>query len=277
MLWLAQIGAIIRLEWKKTFFAKRGLWVYLLALAPVALIGAHAIAVWTGLQRQPCDFGEDTLIFAGIFQFFFLRVAVFFGCLGIFMNLIRGEMLDRSLHYYLLAPIRREVLLAGKFLAGLLAACVIFGGSALAQFTLMYAHQDPVMLREYMFHGQGFQHAFAYLGSTLLACIGYGSVFMTAGVIMRNPVVPAAAILVWESINAFLPTLLQKFSIIYYLKSLCPVSAPPDVPPPFSFMVVNADPVSPITAVAGLLAVTAIVLAYAALRIRRLEINYASD
>ena len=36
-LWWAQIKSVIRLEMRKTFFAKRGLWVYLLALAPAAL------------------------------------------------------------------------------------------------------------------------------------------------------------------------------------------------------------------------------------------------
>ena len=67
-------------------------------------------------------------MFAGIFQFFYLRIAIFFGCVGIFVNLFRGEMLDKSLHYYLLAPIRREVLLAGKFVSGLVAAITIFAG-----------------------------------------------------------------------------------------------------------------------------------------------------
>jgi hypothetical protein len=40
---LAQISAVIRLEVKKTFFAKRGLWIYLLALMPLALFVGHAV------------------------------------------------------------------------------------------------------------------------------------------------------------------------------------------------------------------------------------------
>src|SRR6516164_8634216 len=43
--WLSQIVAVIRLEVKKTFFAKRGLWIYLLALMPLALFLAHAASV----------------------------------------------------------------------------------------------------------------------------------------------------------------------------------------------------------------------------------------
>ena len=61
------------------------------------------------------NFDEDRTIFAGIFQFFYLRLAIFFGCLGMFMYLFRGEMSNRTLHYWFLAPARREVLLVGKY------------------------------------------------------------------------------------------------------------------------------------------------------------------
>src|SRR5437660_1826882 len=42
-LWWLQIRAVIRLELRKTFFARRGLWIYLLALAPVALFLTHSL------------------------------------------------------------------------------------------------------------------------------------------------------------------------------------------------------------------------------------------
>ena len=32
------------------------------------------------------------------------------------MNLFRGEIVDRSLHYYFLSAVRREVLVVGKYL-----------------------------------------------------------------------------------------------------------------------------------------------------------------
>src|SRR3984893_11335329 len=97
-LWIRQIAAVIRLEMKKSFFARRGLWVYLLALMPLVLFAGHSIEVI--IHQKPCDFGEDTNIFATVFQLLDMRLTIFFGCLGIFMNLFRGELLDRSLHYY---------------------------------------------------------------------------------------------------------------------------------------------------------------------------------
>src|ERR1041385_2761419 len=41
--WLSQIGLVIRLEMRKSFFSRRGLWVYLLALAPVLIFLGHSL------------------------------------------------------------------------------------------------------------------------------------------------------------------------------------------------------------------------------------------
>lgn len=274
-LWLTQVAAVVRLEMRKTFLARRGLWIYLLALLPLLIFGAHT---WDSLRRQrACDFGQDTNIFAGIFQLLDLRLVLFFGCLGIFMNLFRGEMLDRSLHFYFLSPVRREVILAGKYLAGLAAAVAIFTTSTVVQWVVMYWHFPSSTVLSYLRDGNGWSHLGGYAGVTVLGCIGYGSVFVLAGALFKNPIVPAAAVLIWESINAFLPSLLQKFSVIYYLKSLCPIEAPPDVPPPFSLMLVNADPISGEIAVPGILLFTGLVLVIAALRVRRMEIHYGTD
>ncbi|MDP8982774.1 MAG: hypothetical protein M3O35_19535 [Acidobacteriota bacterium] len=272
---IAQMLAVARLEMRKTFFARRGLWIYLLAFAPVVLFAGHSIAVMRFGQNW--DFGEDTTIFATTFQFFYIRLAVFFGCVGIFMNLFRGEVLDKSLHFYFLAALRREVVLAGKFLAGMLAAVTVFGLSTALQLAALFAHMDSNTLNTYFFHNGGMAHVAAYLGVTVLACIGYGSIFMAGGILFRNPIIPAAGILIWEAINSFLPALLQKFSIIYYLKSLCPISAAPELPSPFSLMAVNVDPMPAIIAIPGVLALSALVIIAASFQVRRMEINYGSD
>jgi len=274
-LWLTQMAAVLRLEMKKTFFARRGIWIYLLAFSPVILFGGHSILQLR--SGRPCDFGLDTNIFATVFQLYYLRLCIFFGCVGIFMNLFRGEMLDRSLHYYFLAPIRREVLLAGKYLAGLIIATAVFTVSTAVQIAALYAHFPWPVISTYLFEGGGAAHVTAYLSVTMLACVGYGSVFLAAGVLFRNPIIPAAVILVWEAINGFLPAALQKFSVIYYLKSLCPIQIPLEVPPPFAFLAINVDPAPAYVAVPGLLLLAAVVLFFAGLQVRRTEISYAAE
>ncbi|MDE3197185.1 MAG: hypothetical protein KGN84_12620 [Acidobacteriota bacterium] len=273
-LWPRQIAAIVKIDLAKTFLAKRGLWIYLLALAPAVPMLGHWVF---GNPDHPL--GNDVQIFAGIFQFFYLRVAIFFGCVGIFMNLFRGEMLDKSLHYYLLGPIRREVLVAGKFLSGLVASITIFSLSVVFQWFAMFAHYSPQLMNSYMFSGPGLSHLMSYILAAALACIGYGSVFLWAGVRYRNPLIPGALILVWEGLNGVLPSLLKKFSIIYWLKSVCPVS----IPAPhetnnnvWSLLIFDIDPAPAGVAIVNLLLLAAFVLIWAAIRARRVEIAYGA-
>ncbi|MGA2078339.1 MAG: hypothetical protein ABSH52_33030 [Terriglobia bacterium] len=278
-LWRAQILAILRLEVKKTFFTRRGAWIYLLAFAPVLLYAAHSFVELKNGGHG--DLGEDSHIFASIFQFFFLRLAIFFGCVGIFANLFRGEVLEKSLHYYFLAPLRREVLVVGKFLSGLVAATVIFCSSTLLQFVALYCYFSSNTLQEFLFHEHGLGQLAAYLGVTLLACIGYGSVFLAAGLLFRNPLIPTLAVLVWEAVNGFLPALLQQISVIFYLKSLCPVAIPEainvDKNSLLAFLAVNPSPAAPATAILGLLILCLLILALSSLQVRRMQIDYGAE
>jgi len=228
---------------------------------------------------EGADMGRDSVMFAGVFQFFFLRLAVFFGCLGIFMNLFRGEVLDRSLHFYFLSPIRREVLVAGKFLAGLVATSVIFVTSELLQNVAFLWHLSPAARDLYLYHNHGLAHAASYLGITVLACVGYGAFFLVAGMLFRNPIIPTLVILIWEGINPFLPAVLRQISVIYYLKALCPVNipTPPGMPAVFAMLISNPDPISRPLALAGLLIVALLALYLSSLEVRRMEINYTTE
>jgi len=224
------------------------------------------------------NFDEDRSIFAGIFQYFYLRLVVFFGCLGMFMYLFRGEMTNRTLHYWFLAPAPREVLLAGKYAAGLIAAAVIFGGGALLAFAAMIWPHDAVEVQAYWNAG-GMAHAFWYAAAAVLGCVGYGGVFLAVGLYVRNPIVPAAVLLAWESINGILPHALQRISILYYLQSLCPVPAPldRDAPALIQLLAAPAAPASRPGAILGLLLLTAVVLWIASRAVRRMEISYGAE
>ncbi len=224
------------------------------------------------------DFEEDRAVFAGIFQYFYLRLAIFFGCLGIFMNLFRGEMSNRTLHFWLLAPARREVLLAGKYAAGLIAASAIFGGGALLTFAAMLWPHDAVEAHAY-WNGGGMGHVFWYGATAALGCVGYGSVFLAVGLYVRNPIIPAAVLLAWEGVNGILPHVLQKMSVLYYLQSVClvPVPMDDDVSVLIRLLAAPAAPASGPGAILGLLLLTAFVLWIASLAVRRMEISYGAE
>jgi F5/8 type C domain len=228
--------------------------------------------------RRVLDFEEDRAIFAAIFQYFYLRLAIFFGCLGIFMYLFRGEMSNRTLHFWFLAPARREVLLAGKYAAGLMASAVIFGGGTLLTLAAMLWPHDAVEVQAYWNAG-GMGHVFWYAAAAALGCVGYGSVFLAVGMYIRNPIIPAAVLLVWEGAAGILPHVLQKISILYYLQSLCPVPAPMDgdAPALIRLLAAPAAPASRPGAILGLLLLTAFVLWIAGLAVRRMQISYGSE
>jgi hypothetical protein len=109
--------------------------------------------------------------------------------------------------------------------------------------------------------------------------VGYGSVFLAAGLYVRNPIIPAAVLLVWESAQGILPHILQKISILYYLQSLCPVPAPVenDAPTVIQLLAAPAAPASRPAAILGLLLLSAFVLWIASRAIRRLQISYGAE
>jgi ABC-type transport system involved in multi-copper enzyme maturation permease subunit len=186
------------------------------------------------------------------------------------MNLFRGEVVDRSLHYYFLSPLRREVLVCGKYLSGLVASLVLFGISTAGSLLFLYIGLGSAGA-SYFANGPGKGQVIAYLGITALACVGYGAAFMVIGLFFRNPIIPALLVYGWEWINFLLPPVLKRISIIHYLHSLCPVPIPEG---PFA-MVAEATPAY--ISIPGLLIVTAAVLALASYRIRRMEINYGGE
>jgi len=217
---------------------------------------------------------DDTNVLAAIIQLYYIRLGVFFGCLGIFSRLIRGEMIERSLHFYLLSPVRREVLLIAKFVAGSITAVLLFGSAVIADFALMYAGFGTAG-RDYIFNGAGLGQLEAYLAIIVLACLGYGAVFLMLSMMFRNPIPAAMLVLGWETISPVLPSLLQKFSVTSYLHHLMPVRVAAEGI--LALLTVETEPVSGWAATGGLLLLIAVVLCYSCYRIRKLEIRYTTE
>jgi ABC-type transport system involved in multi-copper enzyme maturation permease subunit len=261
----------MRLELRQILLGKRAAPLYLLAGLPPALC---ALFVFVSFVIEPPTELRDPSATAGLFAIvfqFLLRGMLYLGTVWVFMNLFRGEILDRSLHYWFLTPIRRELLVAGKFLAGWIASSAMFVASTWVSMGLLYSWYGVGSAADYLLRGAGLRQWPSYAGIVLLACLGYGAVFLLVGLFFKNPVVPAVAIFLWELINPFLPSLLKKVSVIFYLNSLV------TVPIPEGTFALLADPVSPWLSVPGLLVFAAILLAIAAARVRRMEISYGAE
>src|SRR6476620_7139657 len=178
-LWLRQIRAIFRLEIEKNFLGKRSILLYLLALLPI--IPRAMLAPFTPPGREWKDFTLYSMIYAVFYGGLILRTVVFFGCAWIFMNLFRGEIVDRSLHYYFLSALRREVLLTGKYLSGLVTSIILFTTVTVVSMFLLFFPRffSPSVL--FFLDGSGIGQLFTYAVITILACVGYGAFFMVVG------------------------------------------------------------------------------------------------
>ncbi|HEX8139803.1 MAG TPA: hypothetical protein VF544_19750 [Pyrinomonadaceae bacterium] len=268
-LWLRQVASILKLEVKKNFRGRRAVLIYLLALLPVLIFGAIAlIPPSVGGRSEPAFVN---MMFANIFEILILRTVLFFGCAWIFMNLFRGEVVDRSLHYYFLSPLRREVLVAGKYLSGLLTSVILFGSATLISLVLLYLPMGYSASLQLLSEGNGLKYGLTYLAITVLACAGYGALFLLIGLLFRNPVIPALLVYGWEFINFLLPPVLKKLSVIHYLQSLMPL---PLSEGPFAIV---AEPTPAWVAVPTLLLMTGLVLLFSSIQIRWMEIKYGGE
>jgi ABC-type transport system involved in multi-copper enzyme maturation permease subunit len=262
-----QILAILRLELRKNFLSRRGIGLFLLAVLPMII----PVIQWIRLKvtHHDADLAGTTTAFAGLFQYFVLHFLIFLGCVTVFGNVVRREVLDRTLHYYFLSPVRRELLVVAKYLTGVVATSTVFGLSTLVTYVLTYLLEPQG--KAFLLRGPGLGHLGAYLLVAVLGCIGYGAVFMALSFFFRSPIIPALLLFGWEFLHSLLPPLLKQMTVIHYLLSLCPV------PLSEGPLAILSDAPSPWIAIPGLLILSAVLVAISTWRVRKMEISYEED
>ena len=268
----SQISILVRNEVRRNLFTRRRIGIYLLALVPSLMILIDDIFGRYNIDAAQIE--DKTQVLAVIIQLYYFRLGIFFACMAIFTWLFRGEMVERTLHYQFLVPVRREVLVVGKFLAGVVVAIALFETGVLACVFLTYGRFGSAG-KSYVFDGPGLGQLGSYLLVTALACLGYGAVFLALSLLFKNPIVPGVLIMGWETIAPIFPSWAQRLSVTFYLKHLCPVNLP--VSGPLAIFTVVAEPVSAWIAVLGLLCLTIAILALSCFLIHRMEITYTAE
>jgi len=271
-LWLRQIRAIVGLELAKNFLSRRSILIYLIALLPLLPL---TVLIFVPKNSEELSFNNIGKIYALLYYTLILRTVIFFGCAWIFMNLFRGELVDRSLHYYFLSPVRREVLVAGKYLSGLVTSIILFTSTTVIAMLMLYFPNYYAQSLRYFTEGRGLGELLVYVGITMLACVGYGAFFLVVGLFIRNPIIPALLLYGWEWLNFLLPPLLKKISVIHYLNSMMPVPVSSIITE--GPLAVVAEPTPAWISIPSMLLVTVIVLVLSAYRTRHMEIRYGND
>ena len=265
--WRNQIRTLAWNELRRSLFSRRSLPLYLLVAMPLVLMALRAVFLPEAARVDP---SKATVEFAEVFLFFLLRFIVFFANAVIFVRLFRGEILERSLHYTLLAPVPREVLVLGKYLGGVLSAVLLLVPTICASYFLTYLpHGAPGL--QLMVSSSGLGILARYILIVVLASCAYGGLFILAGLYFKNPMVPAILFLGWETLTPFLPAFLKSLSFVHYLVSFAPV------PVSLGAFALLARPVAWWLALLALLGSTAVLLFLAGRVAARLEVTYSAD
>ncbi len=269
-----QLLAVVVVEMRRLLLGPRAIPLYGLALLPIGMTaiagmfgaGAHGdittVAGSTAVAREHYGF-----IYSGMI----LGAGAYFGGALVFARSFRGELLDRTLHFAMLTPMPRSLLLFAKFLGGLLAAWLLFGGATVISFTLMYLPLGVEVMLEDLVGGGGAALLGQYCAAVLMACLAYGAVFLLLGLAVKNPVAPIAALALWEAVQSMMPANVKLFSVSHYLRAFAP--APP-VGPAYEVLTV-APPIW--QGLLGIGVIVTVALALATLRARRLQVSYVDD
>ncbi len=263
-----QFIALARLELRRHVFGRNAAWLAFLSLAPAMVIALHWVS--GALRSQHCSIESDSALFAWVFLVFQLRVAIYFGTLGVFARAFRGERNDRTLQYALMAPLRREWFVTTKYLADALGCFAWFGAGTALAWILMAWHHGGAGLAEAL-NAPNLLVLVKYLGICLLACLGYGAVFLALGHAFRNPVLGAIVFFGWESVSAMLPLGLQLLSVTFYLKPLFPVELP--LFGISGLLTAAIEPLPTWGAVMGLLLISSLLVTSVAVAFRRVEVD----
>ena len=263
-LWVRQALTIMKMELSRYVLGRRWIGVYIAAYAPVALLLFVAVNMQSNIRVA--DLSEA---YALLYQTFILRLSIFFSCALVFSQLFRGEILEKTLHFYLLAPARREVIAAGKYLAGVVTMAAIFATSTILTNLLMYVPAPASA--NFFSEGDGIPYLARYVLVTVLACVAYGGIFTLTGLYFRNPIIPAIVVGLWEAFYFILPETLQKLTVMHYLQSMLPLVIDRG---PFS-VVIGAT--SGIIGVPILLAISVGLVWLSGRMLCRTEITYSAD
>ncbi|MCP4896328.1 MAG: hypothetical protein GY906_05080 [bacterium] len=265
---IRQVLALARQEFARAVFSKRATPIYVLVAFPLLVALMRALFLPDSLRENP---GFSIQDLAQTFHLFILRFILFFSAAALFINLIRGEILDRSLHYRLLAPMRREAVIVGKYLGGVCAAAAIFLPTTVLTAVLFFLPHGSSAVWANLAAGSGLANMLSYLVAIVLACCGYGSLFLLAGLLFRNPMIPVGLLLGWEALVPLLPGVLKMFSVAHHLVSFSPV------PLELGTFALVADPAPRWVSALAVLALSVVALGAAAYRARSLEIMYSVD
>lgn len=216
---LGGIAATFVISFRRLFRSKFFVANAILAALPVALAILLAIVIST---KGTPPLTEIKAVFQGLLRVLYLQFILFFVANIFGFAVMRQELDDRTLHYLLLQPVSRWVLVAGKLAAYLVLStgvCVI--SLWLTYFILTVPTYGVRALMIDLFVQGRFLSLLKESGVAFLALLAYGTLGMLMGSFFKSGIY-ALILLAWEAGLPYLPSTLKLWTIMHYLQSLLP-------------------------------------------------------
>lgn len=191
-----------------------------LAALPVAVAILVSIASFSHHDR--IEISHLHMIYQGMLRIFYLQFVLFFVANIFGFAVMRQEIDDRTLHYLLLQPVSRWVLVAGKLVAYLVMStgvCVL--SLWLTYFILTLPHCGVSGVISDLLPGGRLLGLFKESGVIFLALLAYGTIAMLMGSLFKSGAY-AILLLAWEAGLPYLPSTLKLWTVMHYLQSLLP-------------------------------------------------------
>ncbi len=197
----AAVWSVFEFECRRALTWRRLLFIAALAMFPVAMV---SLVQYQGGHLERNDRAEIALFIL------IPEVLCVMGLLLLATPAVHGELEGRTWTFLAARPSGRGSILAGKYLAAV-AWTVVCAWSSLA-ICLGILHRDMPVL-----------HLVAPLAAlVLLACLAYGALFILMSVLFLQKAMVAAVAYtaLMEVVVAWLPAMINHFSIQYHLRTL---------------------------------------------------------
>jgi ABC-type transport system involved in multi-copper enzyme maturation permease subunit len=219
---LRGVWRIFELSLAEMLWSRRTIFMALVLAGPVilALVARMVDAGGTAPLRVNGTRVGGPALFGLLIWLLFIRFIV--PVLGVFYGtaLIADEVDDKTITYLFTRPIRRAVVLLGKYVAYLVCTwCVVLPSVVVVYFLIVPL---PAVAGSFA--------AFAKdLGIIAVGFAAYGALFAMVGAILKRPlVVGLVYAFAWEQAALLMPGYLRRFTLAYYLQALVPHAMPSD-------------------------------------------------
>ena len=207
---LQSCRVIFDITFRQTILGKKTVLMLILAFLPVL------IAIYYRLSgRASVISPEQALSHIMVFFLLFLSilVALFYGT-----AIVADEIDNKTIPYIFTRPVRKYLIVIGKFAAYFLGAFLVLIPPMLITFLLIAT--DGRMSTDFALSLCLFSKQFCVIIASLIV---YGAIFTFFGARLRFPVVFGLMLAFgWEKITLLVPGIVRKFSVAHYLLSAFP-------------------------------------------------------